>query len=125
MSDVAEIHVKNLDNADEIRKFVAHGYAEFVTAGGMRLSRGTFEPGWRWSQDVKPIMQTDTCPVHHLGLILSGRMRIEYDDGTSADLRPGDVIDVAPGHEAMVLGEEPCVVIDVSPDFFRYAAPHT
>lgn len=120
---MTEIQCKNLDHADETRKFAAHGYAEFVTVGDMTFSRAVFEPGWRWTRDVAPIMQLDRCPVHHRGVVLSGRMRIEYDDGTSYEMRAGDVADIPPGHDAWVLGEDPCTFIDVSPDTERYAAP--
>jgi hypothetical protein len=120
---MADLKVRNLDSPDETRKFAAHGYAELVMLGDLVVNRGTFEPGWRWSQDVKPIMQTERCPVHHKGLVISGRMHIEYDDGTAGDLRPGDVIDIPPGHDAWVLGEEPCVTVDVSSEAMKYAAP--
>ena len=122
VSRMAEIRVKNLDKADEIRKFVAHGYAEVVTAGELTLVRGTFEPGWRWSVDVKPIMGTDLCPVHHTGMLLAGRMHIEYSDGSAVDLRAGDVFDFPPGHDAWVSGDEPCTTVDVSSEAGRYAA---
>lgn len=120
---MTEIQVKNLDSADEVRNFVGHGYAEFATVGELTLARGTFEPGWRWSQDLKPIMQTDRCPVHHQGIVLSGRMHVEYDDGSSVDLRAGDVIDLPAGHDAWVVGDEPCIMLDVSSETARYAVP--
>lgn len=117
-----DIQVKNLEAADEVRQFKAHGHAEFATVGDLTLSRGVFEPGWRWSQDIGPIMQAERCPVHHQGYVLSGRMHVQYDDGSAVDLRSGDVIDLPGGHDAWVVGNEPCILLDVSPDTARYAA---
>jgi hypothetical protein len=122
---MTEIQVKNLESADEVRPFKAHGRAELATVGQLTMSRGTFEPGWRWTQDVGPIMQLERCPVHHQGIVLSGRMHIQYDDGSAVDLRGGDIIDLPEGHDAWVIGDEACVVLDVSPDTSRYAAPRS
>src|SRR4029450_6052255 len=95
---------RTFDKPDETRMFEGNGHAEMITVGDRVVGRGTFEPGWRWSTDVKPIAGTGSCEVSHLGYILSGRMRIVMDDGTSADLGPGDVFAVPPGHDAEVLG---------------------
>jgi hypothetical protein len=103
---------KSFDRPDETRKFEANGQAEVITVAGRPVGRGTFEPGWRWSNDVRPIAGTDSCQVSHLGYVLSGRMRITMDDGTSHDLGPGDVFAVPPGHDAEVLGDETCVSLD-------------
>jgi hypothetical protein len=116
--------VKNLDAPDETRKFRAHGHTQFVHLEGVTISRSTFEPGWRWTEDVKPIMQTPLCPVHHKAVVVSGHLHVTVvDAGDELDLGPGDVFDVPPGHDAWVVGSEPCVVVDVSPGIDRYAAP--
>jgi len=85
--------------------------------------RGVFEPGWRWSQDVAPIAGTASCQVRHLGYLISGRMHVALDDGTAVDLSPGDIFDLPPGHDAWVIGDEVCVMVDVSPEATRYAQP--
>ncbi len=72
----------------------------------------TYEPGWRWSVDVKPIAGTDTCQFHHLGVVLSGRLRGAMADGTELEVGPGDVFEMPPGHDAWVVGDEPWVCVD-------------
>jgi hypothetical protein len=104
--------VKRFDEPDEVRPFEAHGRADVLQIGGRGVGRGTFEPGWRWSNDVKPIAGTASCEVSHLGYVQSGRMRVHMDDGTTHDLGPGDVCAIPPGHDAEVLGDEPCVMLD-------------
>jgi mannose-6-phosphate isomerase-like protein (cupin superfamily) len=83
-----------------------------VHVGDTTFGRGVFEPGWRWSQDVKPIAGTDSCQAHHTLYILSGRMTIAMNDGTELELKPGDAAVIAPGHDAWTVGEEACVAID-------------
>ena len=73
---------------------------------------GTFEPGWRWSESVGPIAGTKSCEVHHNGYCVQGRMRVRMDDGAEQEVGPGDVFVLPPGHDAWVVGEEPCVVYD-------------
>jgi hypothetical protein len=70
------------------------------------------EPGWKWSNNVKPIAGTDSCQVSHLGYCISGGMKIYADDGTEAEIGPGDVFAIHPGHDAEVTGDEPCVALD-------------
>ena len=72
-----------------------------------------FEPGWRWSTDVKPIAGTQSCELPHFLYVVSGRMRVLMDDGREVELRPGDVASIPPGHDAEVLGDEPCVTVDL------------
>lgn len=76
------------------------------------MARGTFEPGWRWSEHVKPIAGTDSCQAAHMGYCVSGRMAILMDYGHQMEFGPGDFMVAAPGHDAWILGEEPCVMID-------------
>lgn len=91
------------------------------SAGGLTLMRGRFEPGWRWSNDVKPIAGTDSCQTRHLGYVLSGAMQVRQDDGTELTVRAGDLFDLPAGHDAWVVGDEPCEMVDFSPDATRYA----
>ena len=90
------IERKNFDRPDETRPFEGKGYAEMVMVAGKPVGRGTFEPGWRWSTNVKPIAKTDFCQVSHLGYILSGQMRIMMEDGAVEEFGPGDVFAAAP-----------------------------
>jgi uncharacterized cupin superfamily protein len=111
---------KRFDAADEVRTF-DRGQVEVVQVAGHDVGRGTFEQGWRWSECVKPIAQTELCESEHLGYVISGRMRIRADDGTEVEFGPGDVMYAAPGHDAWV-DEGPCVVVDFT-GIKTYAKP--
>ena len=112
MPSTATVGVKRFDHPDEVRPFAGHGHVDVVEVGGRPVGRGEFEPGWRWSQDVKPIAGTESCQVSHLGYVMSGRMRIYMDDGTQQDIGPGDVVGIPPGHDAETVGDEACVILD-------------
>lgn len=107
-------HVSNLERDGQLRPFAAHGHATLGSAGGVSVMRGVFEPGWRWSVDMAPTVGVATCPVRHLGYVLSGRMHVRMDDGEEMEMGPGDLFDLPAGHDAWVLGDEPCVMVDVS-----------
>jgi ethanolamine utilization protein EutQ (cupin superfamily) len=102
----------NFDSPEETRQFAGHGRLDLVTTQGGPIGRGTFEPGWRWSNDVKPLAGTDSCETHHLGYVLSGSMTVRTDDGTEVTYEAGDVMNLAPGHDAWVDGPDNCVIID-------------
>jgi ethanolamine utilization protein EutQ (cupin superfamily) len=102
---------QNFETPDETRTF-DKGQLDVITLGTATVGRATFEPGWKWSECVKPIAGTDSCEAAHLGYVVSGRMHVVMDDGTSADAGPGDLVNIAPGHDAWILGEEPCVMLD-------------
>jgi ketosteroid isomerase-like protein len=113
--------ISNLERDGETRPFAAHGHAVIGSAGGLTLMRGVYEPGWRWSSDIAPIAGTDSCQAHHLGYVISGRMQIRMDDGAEVTIESGDMFDVPRGHDAWVLGDEPCMMVDYSSDVTRYA----
>lgn len=117
---MADIEVKSFDSPDEVRPFEGNGQAEVVRVGGRTVGRGTFEPGWRWSENIKPIAGTDSCQVSHLGYVISGRMKVMMDDGTEGECGPGDVVAIPPGHDAVVVGDEPCILVDFG-EFGDYA----
>jgi quercetin dioxygenase-like cupin family protein len=104
---------KSLDQPDETRTF-ENGKAEVVTLGDFSASRLVFEPGWRWSENVKPIAGTDSCQVLHTGYHVSGRLHVRLDDGTEKEFGPGDAYVIPPGHDAWVVGDEPVVSVDMS-----------
>ena len=108
------IAVKNLDTPDQKHGF-ENGDLNLVSPPGMTIARAVFQPGWRWSIDVKPAAGTDSCPAAHTGYVISGRFAVRMDDGTEAEFGPGDAHVVSPGHDAWVVGTEPCVIIDVAP----------
>jgi uncharacterized cupin superfamily protein len=113
--------VQNIDKPHETRPFQGHGHMDVVTLGDFTLGRGTFEPGWKWSNDVKPIAGTESCQTRHTGICVSGTMTVRYDDGTQQDIGPGDVVVLEPGHDAWVTGDEPCVMYDTG--VAAYARP--
>lgn len=112
---------RNIGQPHESRPFRAHGQMDVVTLGDFTLGKGTFEPGWRWSEDVKPIAGTGSCQVRHTGICVSGSMTVRMDDGTEATVGPGDVMVIEPGHDAWVVGEEACVLYDTG--VAAYAKP--
>lgn len=111
----------SIDSPQEIRPFQHHGHMDVVTLGDFTLGRGVFEPGWRWSDDVKPIAGTESCQTRHTGFCLSGRMSVRLDDGTEMAIGPGDVVLIEPGHDAWTVGDEPCVLLDTG--VAAYARP--
>lgn len=118
---MAPIEIKSFDSPDETRPFQGKGRVEIVDLGGREIGKGTFEPGWRWSENVKPIAATDSCQFNHLGYVLSGRMRVYMDDGSEGEIGPGAVFSIPAGHDAEVIGDEPCVTIDVGEEDADYA----
>ena len=109
---MAQIEIKSFDKPDETRMFEGNGMADVVTVMGRPVARGHFEPGWRWSDNVKPIAQTELCEASHFGYVEHGRMRIQMQDGSEYDLAPGQIVAIAPGHDAEVVGNETCIFID-------------
>lgn len=105
------MEVKNLSKADEVRT-PPKTKVEVVKVGDSTIMRGTFEPGWKWSECVKPIVGTESCQAPHINYVISGRMKVVMDDGSEMEMGPGDAADIPPGHDAWVLGNEPCVAID-------------
>ena len=104
---------KSLDRPDETRTF-ENGRAEVVTLGDFTAWRLVLEPGWRWSENVKPIAGTDSCQVLHTGYHVSGRLHVRMDDGTEKEVVPGVAYVIPPGHDAWVVGDEPVVSVDMS-----------
>lgn len=114
---------RSFDSPEEVRPFTDKGAAEVVTLAGSTVLKGRFEPGWRWSEHVRPIAGTDSCQSPHLLYVLSGRMHLRMDDGAEGEAGPNDVVRIEPGHDAWVVGEEACVVVDfgASPSYARPA----
>jgi mannose-6-phosphate isomerase-like protein (cupin superfamily) len=110
----------SVDSATDIREF-DKGRVEVVTVGSTTVSRSTMQPGWRWSECVKPIAGTESCQVAHHGYAISGRLRVRQDDGTETDINPGDAYSVPPGHDGWVVGDEPWIGVDFSPAMADFA----
>lgn len=105
---------KNTATPDDKLSF-EHGEVSLVNLTGLTVGRAEFRPGWRWSTDVKPRAGTASCELPHSSYVVSGRMHVAMDDGRELDLGPGDAHLVGPGHDAWVVGDEPCLVIDFIP----------
>jgi hypothetical protein len=95
----------------EVREFPS-GRAEIVKVGDAEIGRLVFEPGWRWSTDVKPLAGTESCEAPHFQYHVAGRLGIRMDDGSEFIAEPGDVTSLPSGHDAWVVGDEDVVVVD-------------
>ncbi len=101
--------------SNEVRAFAdGKGKVEIVNVGDLQIGRGVFEPGWRWSEHVKPIAGTDSCQSAHTGYVLEGRMAVRMDDGDEVEYEQGDAFYMAPGHDAWIVGDQRCVLLDVT-----------
>jgi quercetin dioxygenase-like cupin family protein len=110
---MANLISKRFETSDEVREFTdGKGHVELVDLNGHQVGLGTFEPGWRWSQHVKPLAGTDSCQVEHIGYVLEGRMALKMDDGTELEFGPGDAFHMPPGHDAWIVGDEACKLLD-------------
>ena len=114
------MEVKSFEKPDETRVFEGKGMADIVMVAGRPVARGHFEPGWKWSVNLKPVAGTELCEVAHYGYVEQGRMRIHMRDGTEQDLSRGEIVAIEPGHDAEVLGDETCVFVDFG-DIAEYA----
>lgn len=121
-----QMTVRNLDDPERARPLGRGRGVVVDLGGGVAIGRAVFEPGWRWSVDIKPIVGTQSCQVHHLQLVLSGRLGLRMDSGEEVELGPNEVVDLPPGHDAWVVGEEPLVIVEMSGNSadFGLAAPH-
>jgi uncharacterized cupin superfamily protein len=119
---MAKLERKRFDEADETRPFRDKGHVELVSLGDGVVGRATFQPGWKWSDHVKPIAGTPSCQAAHVGYVLSGRQRILMDDGSELDISAGDVVSIPSGHDGWTIGDEPCVVLDFA-GMANYAKP--
>lgn len=102
---------KTFSASDETREF-SHGRVDIVRIGGSEIGRLTLQPGWRWSDHVKPLAGTELCEAPHFQYHVSGRLAIKMADGTEINAGPGDVVAVPHGHDAWVVGDEPAVLVD-------------
>jgi len=119
---VPGLEIKSVKSPDETRPFADKGGAAVVNVSGHPVLYGTFEPGWKWSDHVKPIAGTASCQAPHLLYCLSGRMKIVMGDGSEGEIGPGDVASIDPDHDAWVVGDEPCVAVDFG-GIAEYAKP--
>ena len=103
--------LKSFAKPDEVREF-PNGRVELLRIGGVVVARAVFQPGWKWSNSVKPLVGTESCEAPHFQYHVSGVLKVVMDDGTEFECRPGDVSLLPSGHDAWVVGDETAVVVD-------------
>jgi class 3 adenylate cyclase len=108
---VARLQRRKFDDTNDVR-VTGRGKVDVVELDNRTVSRLTWQPGWRWSVDVKPIVGTEYCQSHHVAYSVAGRIHVEMSDGIGMDVGPGEVFEIPPGHDAWVVGDEPFVSID-------------
>ena len=106
-----ELISKRFDKPDETVS-LSRFTAEIVVLGETQVGKYIFQPGWRWSSDIKPVVGTPSCQFRHQGVVMSGRMTVVMDNGSERTFSPGEAYDIPPGHDAFVLGDEPYVTIE-------------
>jgi len=114
---------KSFSQADETREF-DKGVVNIVRLAGHTIGQATFQPGWKWSETVQKIAGGDACQVHHVGMVISGTMRVAPVGGDEIELTPGNAYEIEPGHDAWVVGDEPFVGLEFdSKAIETYAKP--
>lgn len=112
MSTIMEkAELKTFGKPDEVREF-PKGRLELIKIGGATIGRAVFQPGWKWSTSVQPLVNTKSCEAPHFQYHVSGVLKVVMDDGAEFECRPGDVSLLPSGHDAWVVGSEPAVVVD-------------
>lgn len=111
VGDAQHTEQKSFMKPDETRSF-EHGNLDLLVVGGSEIGRLTLQPGWRWSEHVKPLAGTELCEAPHFQYHVSGRLAIRMADGTELIAEPGDVTSLPEGHDAWVVGDDPVVVVD-------------
>jgi hypothetical protein len=121
---MAKLVGKSFDSPDETRKPDKTTVAVVDLGDGVKAARLTLEPGWRWSECIKPVVGSESCQVRHIGTVVAGRIRVVHDDGTEAEAGPGDAYRIEPGHDAWIVGSEPFVAFEFeSTSAGTYATP--
>lgn len=102
---------KSFDRPDDVVEF-ANIRSDIVELGDLTVGRLVSQPGWRWSNDVRPRVGGEWCQARHVGFVVSGRLGIDFMDGSRMEFGPGDVFDIPPGHDGYTVGDEPCVQVE-------------
>ncbi|MDQ4028721.1 MAG: cupin domain-containing protein [Actinomycetota bacterium] len=105
------VQAGRFDAPDETRS-PAKTKIDVVKMGDTTAARFSFEPGWKWSECIKPVAGTDSCQVRHVGVVHGGRLHVTHEDGSQGEVGPGDTYVIEPGHDAWVVGNEPFVAYE-------------
>ena len=109
---MSNLYSKNFDNADEV-KTPPKARVDIVQLGNINASKLVLQPGWVWSECIKPTVGGHSCQAGHVGVVISGRLGCSHDDGSKIEVGPGDAYYFAPGHDGLVVGDEPCVMYEI------------
>lgn len=104
---------KNFSSPDEVRKF-PKGKLELIKDGNVTIGRFRLEPGWKWTESVKPMVKTESCMIPHTQYVLAGRIRVLMDSGEEIEFGPGDLVVLPPGHQAWVVGNTTFEAIELT-----------
>jgi hypothetical protein len=113
---------RTFEEPDKTTRF-PNGDNHVIDVLGTPVGLATFQPGWRWPNDVRPLMGTDSCPLVHVGYVLSGRPHLRVNDGSTLDLEAGELCVISSGHDAWVMGDEACRLLDRGGKVPQHAAP--
>ncbi len=108
---MAGVEHRSFESPDETRT-PEKTTIELVKLAGGQIGRYTFQPGWRWSECIKPVVKTDSCQVEHIGYVAAGRLHVQHEDGSEGEVGAGEVYRISPGHDAWVIGDEPAVFVE-------------
>lgn len=108
---MARVERRSVESPDEVREFPL-GRMDIVHIAGGEVGRMTLQPGWKWSEHLKPIVRTELCEAPHFQFVISGRLGVRMEDGRELEIGPGDVAVLPSGHDAWVVGDEPVVAVD-------------
>lgn len=111
------MEARSLDTSTEAARRVGNADLAVASVGDATITREVMHPGWRWSTDVKPVVGTDLCRASHQFFIASGRLHVVMEDEAEIELGAGDAGIIPPGHDAWVVGDQPCEMIDFSPTY--------
>ena len=106
------LFVKSFKDADEV-KTPDKTHAAVVKLGNVNATKVVLQPGWKWSECVKPVVGGDSCQAGHVGVIIQGSMKCTHDDGSEIVASSGDAYYFAPGHDGWVNGDEPCILYEI------------
>ena len=106
---MANLYSKNFNDADEVKN-PPKAKVQVVKLGNVNASKLVLEPGWKWSECIKPTVGGDSCQAGHVGVIAQGILHVKHDDGTEMDITEGESYSIEPGHDGWVVGDEPAVV---------------
>lgn len=95
------------------RRVVGGVQIDTTPAGTARVKRVVYQPGFRWSKDMKPIVGTEHCMHAHVGFLVSGTIHIQYSDGCVLEFSAPQAVAIEPGHDGWVVGDESAVLIEV------------